>query len=399
MPLETPTYIDDLTVTNPAVNDARSEGDDHLRNLKTAIKNTFPGLAGRSWRAQTKSSGYTVLATDNMTLLSCTAALTLALVAAATLGNGHMFLVHANGGDVLVDPNGAETVNGVASVTVRNGSVALVLCNGSSFICNETQLASVIELSPVQITATQNDYNPTGLAGMRSLRINSDARRNVTGLQGGYLGRVLAVHNVGTFPIPFTYEDAASSAANRFAFGITLGGGQSMEIQYDSTSSRWRLKSAPPDPVGAIREFGGGTVPAGYLARDGSNVSRTTYAALFNEVGTTWGVGDGSTTFGVGDDRRRAAVGSGGTGTATLGNVVGNTGGGEMVTLSAANIPPLSAQTLPPYSAGGNNAPNPYKDPTDHNTGAGFEAVNAGSPTTPVSIIQPSTVVTKMIKF
>lgn len=39
------------------------------------------------------------------------------------------------------------------------------------------------------------------------------------------------------------------------------------------------------------------TIPAGYLFCNGAAVSRTTYAALFTAIGTTWGAGDGSTTF------------------------------------------------------------------------------------------------------
>lgn len=39
------------------------------------------------------------------------------------------------------------------------------------------------------------------------------------------------------------------------------------------------------------------TVPAGFLECDGSAVSRTSYGALFTAIGTTYGVGDGSTTF------------------------------------------------------------------------------------------------------
>jgi hypothetical protein len=42
--VESVTYIDDLNTTYPAAGDAKSEGDDHLRNIKTAIKNTFPNI-------------------------------------------------------------------------------------------------------------------------------------------------------------------------------------------------------------------------------------------------------------------------------------------------------------------------------------------------------------------
>lgn len=40
-------------------------------------------------------------------------------------------------------------------------------------------------------------------------------------------------------------------------------------------------------------------VPVGWLACNGAAYSRTTYVALFDAIGTTWGVGDGSTTFNV----------------------------------------------------------------------------------------------------
>ena len=51
--------------------------------------------------------------------------------------------------------------------------------------------------------------------------------------------------------------------------------------------------------VGVILTNTTGSTPAGYLPCDGSEVSRTTYAALFNVVGTYYGEGNGSTTFNV----------------------------------------------------------------------------------------------------
>lgn len=54
-------------------------------------------------------------------------------------------------------------------------------------------------------------------------------------------------------------------------------------------------------PVGTIIDFAKGTAPTGFLAcpTSATNISRTTYAALFAVLGTTWGAGDGSTTFGM----------------------------------------------------------------------------------------------------
>ncbi len=92
-------------------------------------------------------------------------------------------------------------------------------------------------------------------------------------------------------------------------------------------------------PTGTILDFAGTSAPTGFLAADGSAVSRSTYAALFTAIGTTWGVGDGATTFNLPNFQRRVTVGSGGTGTGTLGNAVGNVGGAETHTLSQAETP------------------------------------------------------------
>ena len=70
-----------------------------------------------------------------------------------------------------------------------------------------------------------------------------------------------------------------------------------------STGTGWSSTSisAGLAPAGTIMTFAGTTAPTGYLIcpQSPTNISRTTYAALFAAVGTTWGTGDGSTTFGI----------------------------------------------------------------------------------------------------
>ena len=56
-------------------------------------------------------------------------------------------------------------------------------------------------------------------------------------------------------------------------------------------------------PAGTVIAVAMGSAPTGYLKADGSAVSRTTYAALFAAISTTYGVGDGSTTFNLPDLR------------------------------------------------------------------------------------------------
>lgn len=45
MALETGTYISDLVATNPVAGDAKSQGDDHLRLIKSTVKATFPNVS------------------------------------------------------------------------------------------------------------------------------------------------------------------------------------------------------------------------------------------------------------------------------------------------------------------------------------------------------------------
>lgn len=58
-------------------------------------------------------------------------------------------------------------------------------------------------------------------------------------------------------------------------------------------------------PAGAVMNFAMNTPPSGWLKANGDAISRTTYATLFAAIGTTFGVGNGSTTFNLPDLRGR----------------------------------------------------------------------------------------------
>lgn len=114
-------------------------------------------------------------------------------------------------------------------------------------------------------------------------------------------------------------------------------------------------------PSGVIVPFAGGPgvtpspgtgqdVPDGWLLCGGAAVSRVAYSGLFTIIGTTYGVGDGSTTFNVPDLRGRVVSGKdnmGGTtasrltaaGSGITGTTLGNSGGTETHTLTIAQMP------------------------------------------------------------
>lgn len=91
-------------------------------------------------------------------------------------------------------------------------------------------------------------------------------------------------------------------------------------------------------PAGSVMAYAGSSAPAGWLVCDGSAVSRTTYAALFAVVGTTYGAGDGSTTFNLPDLRSRSVVGAGSGGALTA-RALGESMGAETITLQVGNLP------------------------------------------------------------
>ena len=100
-------------------------------------------------------------------------------------------------------------------------------------------------LSPAQITANQNDYNPAGLSTSRILRLATDASRNITGLTALNNGQWMMIRNGGAFNIVLVHESASSSAANRFscpgAGDFTLNTCDCVELFYDGAISRWAV--------------------------------------------------------------------------------------------------------------------------------------------------------------
>ena len=85
--------------------------------------------------------------------------------------------------------------------------------------------------------------------------------------------------------------------------------------------------------IGCIYMYGGSVAPSGFLLCDGSAISRTTYSELFYVIGTTYGVGDGSTTFNIPLMEGRVVIG------VSVYYALGTVGGTESVTLTEEELP------------------------------------------------------------
>lgn len=124
MGLEVPTTISDLVATNPTSSDPKSQGDDHLR----AIKTTLLALSRRVIHKTATEAGTTVTAVAG-TLHNCTNVAAVAVTLPASPTAGDIFAFHFSNGlstNTLL-PNGNDFGNTSGTVTVNFSTVGSVI--------------------------------------------------------------------------------------------------------------------------------------------------------------------------------------------------------------------------------------------------------------------------------
>ncbi len=278
MGLETGTYVEDLVVTNPVgATDAKAQGDDHLRLIKTVLKNTFPGMAGPAWRMQNKSGAYTVLATDNMSVIRATASSwTLAYTSAVTLGNKHAVLVWNDGsGTITIDPAGSETINGAATLALLPNQYALVFSDG-------TNLQAIVAYDGIQPL-----LDALVLYGTASGTDTYTATLGITAYTTGQRYYVVFT-NANTATAPTLNLDSLGAKTIKLSGGYALTrcdirDGHKAVLLYDGTD----FILINPSMVGEIVLGMMSTARGGFLLCGGQAVSRTTYASLYKYLNQT----------------------------------------------------------------------------------------------------------------
>jgi len=84
----TPTYIDDLVATDPTATDPLSQADDHIRNIKRVLKQTFPNITGPVTKTQAQlDSTHAATADSATTAGTCTGNAATATSAGTCTGN------------------------------------------------------------------------------------------------------------------------------------------------------------------------------------------------------------------------------------------------------------------------------------------------------------------------
>lgn len=199
-----------------------------------------------------------------------------------------------------------------------NGRYDVVITKaGYTFLAATTSDGTLYDpssvISPAQITADQNDYNPTNAANATFWRINSDAQRSITGIVSGKSGQRIILANVGSFDILLSNQSASSAAANRIITGtgaaITLSADTQRELWYDPTTSRWRVLGTIVGLSGtySIRGLIGANNTATPTTQfdmsadlvvlrnttDGATVTRTNTGTLTNNISTAGSAANG----------------------------------------------------------------------------------------------------------
>jgi len=182
-----------------------------------------------------------------------------------------------------------------STVSIPNGVTAQVYCDGINFFSSQTGSAGNFAISGnLTVSGT------TALSGA------------LTGTTGVFSGAISAVSPA------FTGTPTAPTAA---------AGTNTTQIATTAFVTQNAVLT------GALLMWPTASAPSGYLVCDGTAVSRTTYAALFAIIGTTFGAGDTTTTFNLPNYTNRMPIGAGGT------YALAATGGSATTTLITANLP------------------------------------------------------------
>ena len=209
----------------------------------------------------------------------------------------------------------ADTTND--ALKIRNAADSAFITVGT---LSETNLGLALKASP---SFTGNVAVPAGTASSLSVRFTGDTD---TGFYKNSANDFSIVTN-GTRRVHFdtngiTIRDrkalrlrdssnsnfvairAPSNAASDITLTLPSSDGNANDVLQSDGSGNLSFAALPTAvPTGSVHLMASTTAPSGYLKCNGAAVSRTTYADLFNEIGTAFGAGNGSSTFNVPDLR------------------------------------------------------------------------------------------------
>lgn len=210
MGLESVTYISDLNANNPTPTDLKSQGDDHLRNIKSALLATFPGVTG----------AVTATHTELNYVDGVTSAIQTQLDAITTLANGKIYVGNGSNVATEVTPSGDVTMTNAGVTAIGATKVTKAMLNSDVFATNTeatTGTATDILLPPSVFASTGR--NSLGTSGYQRLPGGLIIQWGRTSLQSGTASSDTAAI---TFPIAFGTAVGGISAVWEYSSGTSM---------------------------------------------------------------------------------------------------------------------------------------------------------------------------------
>lgn len=275
MGLESATYISDLVSTNPVAGDPKSQGDDHIRLVKSTIKATFPSVTGAVTATHTELNiidGLTA-STAELNIMDGVTSSTaeLNILDGVTASTAELNFVDGVTSNIQAQidlkaplaspaltgtPTAPTAAAGTSTTQVATTAFAAALAfqaalpsqtgNGGKFVTTDGSAASW--------SAVPDEW-PIAAAGGTVDAITADFTPNITLTDKQRCCVVCAGANTSTTP---TFAPDGLTAHT-----ITMNGGQALsagsisaagfvaQLEYNSANTRWELMNPVPQAAGA----------------------------------------------------------------------------------------------------------------------------------------------------
>lgn len=146
MPLETATYISSLNISNPTYNDNVDKADDHIRLIKSTLKNTFPNVSGAVLPTHTELNFVDGVTSAIQTQLDGKQPLDASLTALAALTTAANKGVYFSGADTPVTydlTSYGRTLAGLADAAALKSNLGL---GSAAYLTSGTSAGNVVTL-------------------------------------------------------------------------------------------------------------------------------------------------------------------------------------------------------------------------------------------------------------
>lgn len=271
MTIESANYLGSFDHSLPVTGDQLAEGDDHIRMMKAALKQTFPGRAGADTRAIAKGAGYTPASSEVGVVFVHTATLTVTLPAIAGLPDGTHYVFKGLAGTTTVTAYGSELIDGAANFTFASpgwsrvvktatGWTALMAAPATAFtspIPAGSRMLFAQNTTPVGWTRDSSDY-----ANNRMLRVVTSGGNGAGGSYDPTYNNVVTNHthtfNTSTESADHVHGGAtggmSANASHSHTFGLYPNGGatgyhpvESGNVSFGSTPNTYATSAANVD--------------------------------------------------------------------------------------------------------------------------------------------------------